>query len=291
MNSTHKETVYVEDAQILEFHRYPGKQFVLRLDAPQCAATAEPGSFAHVQCDPALPMRRPFSIMRASVAEGWIEILFKEVGTGTRYLAKRKTGETLSIMGPIGKAFELHAPRPRCLLIGGGVGIPPMIFLADRIRVNRQWQALVLMGSEVPFPFRPRPSSILVPSLQAQTIAAMPLLEDWGIASRLASLQGYAGCYNGYVTDMARLWIEEQSTHHRSEIEIFACGPAPMLCSVAKLAQDFELPCQVSLEEYMACAVGGCAGCVVKVKTQHGPAMKRVCVDGPVFEASQVFSD
>lgn len=289
MNNNHNETLHVEDAQILDFHPYPGKQFVLRLHAPQCAAVAEPGTFTHIQCDPALPMRRPFSIMRASVAQGWIEILFKQVGTGTSYLANKKPGETLSIMGPIGKPFELHALRPRCLLIGGGVGIPPMIFLADRIRVDRQWQTLVFMGSEVPFPFRTRPSQILVPGLQAEVIAAVPLLEDWGITSRLASRQGYAGCYNGYVTDLARQWLDGQSARHLSEIEIFACGPTPMLRSVAKLAQDFGLPCQVSLEEYMACAVGGCAGCVVEVKTQHGPAMKRVCVDGPVFEASQIF--
>lgn len=117
----------------------------------------------------------------------------------------------------------------------------------------------------------------------------MTLLEDWGVASRLATLQGYAGCHNGYVTELARQWLEGQSAQNRSEIEIFACGPTPMLRSVAKLAQDFALPCQVSLEEYMACAVGGCAGCVVEVKTRSGSAMKRVCVDGPVFEASQVF--
>ena len=72
-------------------------------------------------------------------------------------------------------------------------------------------------------------------------------------------------------------------------VEIFSCGPHPMLEAVSKLAKDFNLPCQVSLEEYMACAVGGCAGCVVEVQTESGPAMKRVCVDGPVFEAQTVF--
>ncbi len=289
VNSPHHNTIYVEESRILEFQSYPGKQFVLRLHAPQCAAAAEPGSFVHVQCDPALPMRRPFSIMRASDAQGWIEILFKQVGIGTQYLANRSPGEYVSIMGPIGKPFELHAQRTSCLLIGGGVGIPPMIFLSDRIRNDRQWQALVLMGSEIPFPFRTRPSQMIVPSMPAEVIAAMPLLEDWGIASRLASLQGYAGCHEGYVTDLARQWLHGQSAQQRSKIEIFACGPLPMLRSVAKLAREFKLPCQVSLEEYMACAVGGCAGCVVEVKTQHGPAMKRVCVDGPVFEASQIF--
>ena len=72
-------------------------------------------------------------------------------------------------------------------------------------------------------------------------------------------------------------------------MEIFACGPTPMLAAVARLAREFGLPCQVSLEEYMACAVGGCAGCAVQVETPEGPAMKRVCVDGPVFAAQAVF--
>jgi dihydroorotate dehydrogenase electron transfer subunit len=72
-------------------------------------------------------------------------------------------------------------------------------------------------------------------------------------------------------------------------VEIYSCGPTPMLKAVAAVAREFGLPCQVSLEEYMACAVGGCAGCTVRVNTDQGPAMKRVCVDGPVFEASTVF--
>jgi dihydroorotate dehydrogenase electron transfer subunit len=119
----------------------------------------------------------------------------------------------------------------------------------------------------------------------------MPLLEDWGIASRLTSLQGYAGCYEGYVSDLARLWLEQLSAEERAEVEVFACGPHPMLQAVATLAREFKLPCQVSLEEFMACAVGGCAGCVVPVQTNAGIAMKRVCVDGPVFDARAVFTD
>ena len=80
-----------------------------------------------------------------------------------------------------------------------------------------------------------------------------------------------------------------EQARQRAEIEIFACGPHPMLEAVAGLAADYELPCQVSLEEFMACAVGGCAGCVVEVNTDQGPSMKRVCVDGPVFAAESVF--
>ena len=117
----------------------------------------------------------------------------------------------------------------------------------------------------------------------------MPLLEDWGIASRLASLQGYPGCFQGYVTDLARSWLDALGADRRSRVHVFACGPHPMLEAVATMARGYGLPCQVSLEEFMACAVGGCAGCVVEVQTRQGPAMKRVCVDGPVFDAESVF--
>ncbi|HWS01869.1 MAG TPA: dihydroorotate dehydrogenase electron transfer subunit, partial [Gammaproteobacteria bacterium] len=199
-------------------------------------------------------------------------------------------GERISVMGPIGKPFQPHRERPRTLLMGGGVGIPPMVFLAEHLKADKHWQPLVLMGSEVPFPFKVQPSKTLVPGLPDGVIAAMPLLEDWNVPSRLASLQGYAGCYEGYITDLARAWLNSLSAAQRNEVEIFACGPHPMLAATAKLAREFDLPCQVSLEEFMACAVGGCAGCTVRVETEQGPAMKRVCVDGPVFDARQVFS-
>jgi dihydroorotate dehydrogenase electron transfer subunit len=90
---------------------------------------------------------------------------------------------------------------------------------------------------------------------------------------------------------LARHWLQSLNDAARAEVEVFACGPTPMLRAVAQLAREFDLPCQVSLEEYMACAVGGCAGCVVEVQTPTGPAMKRVCVDGPVFDAKTVFAD
>ena len=114
-------------------------------------------------------------------------------------------------------------------------------------------------------------------------------MEDWNIPCRLTSTQGYPGCYEGYVTDLARIWLDSLTDEQRNEVEIFSCGPHPMLEAVAQLASEYSLPCQISLEEFMACAVGGCAGCVVEVKTQSGLAMKRVCVDGPVFDAYQVF--
>lgn len=130
----------------------------------------------------------------------------------------------------------------------------------------------------------------MVPGIPDGVIASMPLLEEWNIPSRLASLQGYAGTYEGYVTDLARHWLNSLSKEQLDEVEIYSCGPHPMIEAVANLAKEFDLPCQVSLEEFMACAVGGCAGCVVEVQTKQGPAMKRVCVDGPVFDAYSVFS-
>jgi dihydroorotate dehydrogenase electron transfer subunit len=103
-------------------------------------------------------------------------------------------------------------------------------------------------------------------------------------------LQDFEGVYKGYVTDLAKEYLDTLSKEDLSQVEVYSCGPQPMLEAVAKLARDYNLPCQVSLEEYMACAVGGCAGCVVEVQTDDGPAMKRVCVDGPVFDAQTVFS-
>jgi dihydroorotate dehydrogenase electron transfer subunit len=291
VDKPHRGTILVEDAKVLSQEPHPGEQYIMRFKAPRIAARAGPGSFVHVNCDPALPMRRPMSIMRVDTKIGWIDVLYKVVGDGTRLLARQQPGDLLSILGPIGRPFEWHPERPRPLLIGGGVGIPPMIFVADRMRSDDRadWQPLVLMGSEVPFPFRSRPSEIMVPGMPDGVIAAMPLLEDWNVPSRLASLSNFPGCYEGYVTDLARIWLATLDEAALSQVEIFACGPTPMLKAAAHLAQEYDLPCQVSLEEFMACAVGGCAGCTVLVETPDGPAMKRVCVDGPVFEGKTVF--
>src|SRR3984893_7840061 len=291
MSKQNRGTIFLEDALVLQQTAYDGDQFVLRVEAPKCASHAEPGSFVHLTCDPAIPMRRPLSIMRAEPQAGWIETLYKLMGPGLQSLAARKAGEKISTLGPIGRPFVAHPERPHALLIGGGVGIPPMIFLADRLpaRQAAAWQHLVLMGSEIPFPFRARPSRIVVAGIPDGSIACMPLLDEWGVASRLASRSDFPGCFDGFVTQLADQWLAPLSQAGLDRVEIFACGPTPMLEATAKLARRYGVPCQVSLEEFMACAVGGCAGCTVKVRTPEGPAMKRVCVDGPVFDAYTVF--
>ncbi|HXQ31540.1 MAG TPA: dihydroorotate dehydrogenase electron transfer subunit [Steroidobacteraceae bacterium] len=288
---SHRGKIVVEDAEVLGQQAWPGEQFVLHLRAPTIALRAEPGSFVHLTCDPDLPMRRPLSIQRADASSGTIEILYKIVGPGLRALSGARPGMRLSCLGPIGRGFVPHPERPRALLVGGGVGMPPIVFLAERLAAAGAtgFRPLVLLGSEVPFPFRPRPSTLLVPGIPAGTIASLPLLEEWGVPSRLATLAGFAGCYPGLVTELAAAWLGTLASDRLAQVEMYACGPTPMLIAAARLAQRFAVPCQVALEEFMACAVGGCAGCAVRVETADGPAMKRVCVDGPVFDAYTVF--
>ena len=282
MNRMHRGTIFLEDAEVLGNARWPAGQHVLRMRAPAVAQRAAPGTFVHVRCDSSLAMRRPMSVMRTNPAAGWFDLLFKEAGAGTRLLARRERGDRLSVLGPIGRGFSPSVERPVRLLVGGGVGIPPILFLAERLAASRP---VVLMGSEVPFPFDLEPSAIPEAGLPAGL--ALGCLERAQVPSRTASRAGIPGCFDGTVTDLARGWLEVRSSLDR--VELFACGPEPMLRAAAALGRDFEVPCQLALEEHMACATGGCAGCTVLVRTPDGPAMKRVCVDGPVFDGASVF--
>lgn len=290
-DSPQRSTLHVECATITFQQAYPGNQFHCRLYAPRIARRAVPGSFVHVTCNPLRPMRRPLSILRVDAEEGWIELLYRVVGEGTALLAERRGGESLSLLGPVGNGFRpdtSHGARP--LLIGGGVGMPPMLFLADRLRHHPGVEALALLGSETGFPFSPTRSALPVAGLDPAIDATAPLLEEWGVAGRLTSQNGGDGIYRGWVTGLAQQWLEALPETERSRVTLYACGPHPMLEACAALARQFGLPCQVSLEEFMACAVGGCAGCTVEVTlADGGKAMRRVCVDGPVFDAEAVF--
>ena len=291
----HRGSILVEDAEIIAHTAHADQQFTLTVRAPRIAARVQPGHFVHLSCGEALKMRRPMSVMRACAKSGRIDILYKVHGLGTDLLARQQVGTTLSMLGPIGKPFRLEGYRPVALLIGGGVGIPPMVALAEHIRATApEVQILATLGSEVRFPFEVKPSQILTPGLPAAVTATMPLFEDWQIPTRLASHAGFAGCFEGFVTELADHWLAmllgAQGLGHE-EIEIFACGPTPMLRAVKALAARHAVAAQVSLEEFMACAVGGCAGCTVPIQTEQGIAMRRVCVDGPVFSASEVIFD
>ena len=284
-----RNTLYVEQAKLISQNTFENKQYHMILKAPETAIHARPGHFIHMQCDSSIYMRRPMSIMRSSIENNTIDILYKVHGKGTDALSKKKIGDKIDLIGPIGQPFKTGNYKKRPLLIGGGVGIPPMIYLAEHIKnTTKNLSPVVIMGSEIPFPFKIQPSKTIINEMPADVTASMALLEDWKIASRLTSLKNYAGCFNGYVTELADIWLEKLDSDQRKEVEIFSCGPTSMLKAVSKLAKKYNLSCQVSLEEYMACAVGGCAGCTVLIETKNGNEMKRVCVDGPVFEAKNV---
>jgi len=288
MVKTHRDTISVNDCQVLAHYQFEADQYIITLESKEIADSTRPGQFVHLSVSGMLAMRRPISVMSVDADNGTFDLLYKIVGEGTKQLADRRIGDVLSVIGPIGNGFEL-TDRKIPLLIGGGVGMPPMIAIAQKIKDNAYYNPYVILGSEVPFPFEASQSSLN--GFNSSKFYTMPLLEEWRVPCGLASLQDYEGVYKGYVTDLAREYLDSLSSSDLKEVEVFTCGPNPMLEAVSKLSNEYNLPCQASLEEYMACAVGGCAGCVVEVATENGPAMKRVCVDGPVFDVKTVFND
>ncbi len=285
-------TIFLEPARVVSQLAYDAEQFVLRLAAPKCAAHAQPGSFVHLTCDAAIPMRRPLSIMRAAPRAGWIEILYKVVGPGLHALAARKAGDEMSCLGPIGKPFTA-ASRAAAAAAARRRRRHPAHGVPRRAAARAQRDALEAAGAHG----LGGAVSVSQPALdpdRAGHAGRDPRLHAAarGVGHRLAPRQplGLPGLLlTGSSPSWRDAWLATLSREELAQIEIFACGPTPMLKASAALARRYQLPCQVSLEEFMACAVGGCAGCTVPVRTPEGPAMKRVCVDGPVFDAYTVF--
>jgi len=280
--------IYECSASLLAHVEHPAAQHLMRLHAPKIAASALPGQFVHIQVAKGARLRRPVSIMLTDVEQGTIDILFKIVGEGTRLLANKKERDSVQLCGPIGKPFNISNTQRHYLCLGGGVGIPPMIFAAERIQ-RASGRVMVFAGSEVSFPFALMASRFLLPGISAQAIMTIQSLETRGIPCRLASNNSILfGCYMGYVTDLAALWLTALPEEKRQQITILSCGPYAMLREVAKLGERFHLPTFVSLEEYMACGIGGCAGCVVETHEDDGVHHRRICVDGPVFDAKNL---
>jgi len=279
----HDNTLFEEKAELLAHVTHPGDQFVMRLKAPKTAAKAKPGQFVHMRVSDERALRRPISIMLTDPERGTIDLLYKAIGEGTRLLSERKVGDVIPLLGPIGVPFDLSDESKRYLLIGGGVGIPPMIFAADALQGKAD--CVVFAGSEVEFPFALKPSTTLLPGVVGNTILSIASLEERGIPSRLASNAGLYGCYEGHVPNLARDYLAALSKEERERCVLLSCGPHPMLHAVARVGREFDLPAFLSLEEHMACALGGCAGCVVKTVENGEEKYRRVCVDGPVFDA------
>ena len=287
---TNKDIIFEEKAEIVDQVKFEADQFVTIVKAEKSSQTAKPGQFAFVECGGDTLLRRPLSYLRSSKEDGTVEFMYKTIGHGLESLSQLKKGDEIKIMGPIGNGFAIPSGKKSAILIGGGVGIPPVLFMGEEIKkINGGIDLVAFFGSEIPFPFETCDSDLVMPGLDFSVNKTIDDMEKLGIPCRLSSQAGYEGCHLGYVTELAKSFIETLSDGEKTETIIYACGPESMLKAVAKLAKDDQLDCVLSLEEYMACAIGGCAGCTVRVLEDGHERMKRVCVDGPVFDAEQLY--
>jgi dihydroorotate dehydrogenase electron transfer subunit len=245
---------------------------VFRLTFPsrEMAKKATPGQFVMIKpksvAEPLLP--RPISIHRAG--NGRIDLLVRVVGEGTRRISELRPGEVLEIKGPLGRGFQIE-PRRTPLLAAGGMGAAPLLFLAEKLtRLSVREK-----GRAVPVLF--------IGGRTKRELLALQEFRGLGLKVLVATEDGSLG-QKGLVTDRLRTYLEARPAGGI----IYACGPAGMLKAVADLAVRRGTPCQVSLEERMACGMGACLGCAVALRQENGPGYVRVCQDGPVFEAREI---
>jgi dihydroorotate dehydrogenase electron transfer subunit len=241
----------------------------IRLLAPEIANAAQPGQFVQIRVgdeattDPLLA--RPISIYRIDLPGNSLELIYKTVGRGTQSLAGKNTGETLEIIGPIGKGFTLPSAAQQVGLIGGGVGMPPLYCLAETLHATRPGLQMTLFYG-------------------GKSRVDLLELERWdrlGVEVCAATEDGAYGT-QGLVTQIILDKLQTQ------KYDYFAsCGPKPMLKAVREIALAHQIPGELSLEAHMACGIGACLGCTCKTKQGYS----RVCVDGPVFPLSEVSLD
>ncbi|MGN7611128.1 dihydroorotate dehydrogenase electron transfer subunit [Magnetococcales bacterium HHB-1] len=258
--------------------------YLLRLKAEEWTAqvSAKPGHFVHISCGEGTLLPRPFSLLDVDQDRGTLDILYKVVGQGSRLMRDWQTGDSVTMMGPIGKPFSLPKKGEKALLISGGVGLAPLDFLARTLR-KEDIEAVLLFGTESDPPFE---TVGVEDPTQKGMLLAFSHLKELGIVSRMASLRKREGFFQGFVTELAEDFLMQQKD---ARYRIYTCGPTVMMAAVAKLAEKMGLYYgEASLEEHMACGFGGCAGCVAPIKEKQGWYYRRVCVDGPVFDLDRV---
>ncbi len=250
-------------ARILSNREIAGGYFKMLLDAPVLARTAAPGQFVQVRCNDGLDplLRRPFGVHRREPTE----ILYEVVGKGTEILSKRKPGEIVDVLGPLGNGFTLPRKHSTAILVAGGIGVAPLVFLAEEL-ARKKIRTVVLIGART-----------------KKSILCDKDFKDTGTEVNIATDDGSRG-YKGFVSDLLQKVL--RTTNHEPRTTIYACGPQPMLKCIAGICREKKLEGQVSLEERMACGFGACLGCAVKVKGQTG--YKLACKDGPVFNAAEI---
>lgn len=235
--------------------------FDFTIHCPAMAAQAVPGQFVNIAV-PGHTLRRPISICGIDSAAGTLRLVMEVRGEGTQLLSQVGEGQTLDVLGPLGHGFALLEPDKRAIVVGGGIGVPPLLAAASHYGKN----AVACLG------FR--------------GAGAVILGEDFaqaGVAVHLATDDGSLG-HHGLVTNLLAVQLDSAPT-----AIVYACGPKPMLGAVAALCAQRGVRCQVSMEERMGCGVGACLVCACRMKTDDGStAYRHVCKDGPVFEAGEV---
>lgn len=254
----------LEMGRVLDNRQVACDWYVMDVSAPVTAPQCLPGQFLHIRpintYDPLL--RRPLSIYDVLSDRGIISLLYRVAGRGTGLLARAAADDCIDIMGPLGRGFTLPSANENIIMVGGGVGVAPLTYLA-RVSLERRCRVKLLMGAA-----------------DAAQLAVTQRFEKLGVEIKTASLDGSMG-YHGMVTDL--LGEEGGSDYSR----IYTCGPAPMMAVVSDWAKRQGLWGELSLEEHMACGVGACLGCACQLNAFQ-PGYAKVCKDGPVFSIQAV---
>lgn len=253
-------------AEVLSVKALNKEIYQLSLLAPGIARRAKPGQFVNILCGEGREhiLRRPFSIYRKT--SGSIEILFRVLGKGTSFLKDSQPHSRLDVVGPLGRPFDPAVGGARALLVAGGMGIAGLRLLAEELS-SHGTKVYVALGarSKKDLPFRQ--------GLREISAGLFYATEDGSLGSR------------GMITDILPGLLERINPE-----QMYSCGPQLMLKKVAELASRYSLPCQVSLERFMACGLGVCLSCVVPIRSRGLDwEYKRVCREGPVFDAEEVY--
>lgn len=250
----------MHDFRVLENRKLSDNYFVLDLAAPERLPMIEPGQFVQVLVEnsPTTYLRRPFSIYDTDTEKNSISLLIKSVGAGSRRLSQLEAGENLNMIYPLGNCFS-RKDGEKFLLVGGGVGIAPMLLLARKLHAEGK-QVDVLIGGRTA-------QDILEPELYKPYARVLITTDDGSMGEK------------GMVTQHSVFKADNPGY-----TMIYSCGPDPMMKAVASLAFTLGIPCEVSLENLMACGIGACLCCIVE--TTEGN--KTSCVEGPVFDTSRL---
>jgi len=259
--------------------------------------TASAGQFVQVLCADACEpgwgggafIRRPFSIggLRRQGRLSEMDILYRVIGPGTRWLSHLQPDDPVSILGPLGRPFEIIPDRAVAYLVGGGVGLPPLIWLAEALRqADRQVVAFCGARTADLLPLRLRPGLKLVgdtPTLAVEEFA------QWEVAAVVSTDDGSLGAF-GQIPDIFDRYVGRHADEAQ-RAAVYTCGPEPMMRAIARICRERRLPGQVCLERMMACGMGTCQSCVVRIRDPGDPQGWRYqlcCMDGPVFDSQTV---